>query len=58
MKDMKTKYSNPTVNIIKIAPIVLQSTSIDTRSYREGNAQSIAASRRGNNLWDEEEEEE
>ena len=55
---MKTKYSTPTVNIIKIAPIVLQSTSIDTRSYREGNAQSIAASRRGNNLWDEEEEEE
>ena len=55
---MKTKYIKPYINVIKVLPVVMQHTSIETNSYKtDGNAQTMAASRKSNSSWDEEDEE-
>ncbi len=56
MKKMKTRYSKPSVIVIQTAPVALLNTSIHTtNSYKEGNAQTMAASRESNSSWDDEE---
>jgi len=52
---MKTKYSEPVINIMQVAPALLQQASINSRSYGSGNAQTMAASREGSgSSWEDE----
>lgn len=55
MKKMKTRYSKPSVIVIQTAPVALLNTSIHTNFCKEGNAQTMAASRESNSSWDDEE---
>ena len=55
MIEMKTRYSTPDITIILVSPAVLSQTSFDSHSYREGNAQTMAASRESDSLWDDDE---
>lgn len=52
---MKTKYLTPDITIIIVSPVALSQTSFDTKSYGVSNAQTMAASRESDSLWDDDE---
>lgn len=54
IRNMKTKYTKPHINVVKVLPVVMQNTSIDTSKKKTGDARDIAASRENDYYWDEE----
>jgi hypothetical protein len=52
---MKKQYINPTVSVLEIKPVLLQSASNEV-NLQSGSA-SEWGSRRGNSDWDEDDEE-
>lgn len=57
---MKKKYINPTTNLFKVQLILMNTTSQVAvgEEYGESGEPEVVLSRRHNNVWDEDEEEE